>query len=563
MAIFEFEGKRYRVRDEHIERFAKDFPDATSIMERNGKRYRVKSSDYKVFMSEVPENSTQEQPRQQAELSATVAAPKDSTPIRKEQAWQPAGKERVAMQRELDGMARSRERTVKEFGDRMETMREFRENAPLGSGTAMGKRVFNPESGKLEQSYITPAGNRFHSRVVADAESLRFRQAADMSVGGRLRRATQKLAELKAKRAESASRVHEETERFNNEKLTSFGRLLIGGEMYRGMQQGDRENNALDIAIRETEELIKDLEEQKDRDNGTDVGFWRGFWRIAGDARTWDFGTGDLKDALMKMNADRLTGENATDGERDAYNEMMMAIHEKEEVDGMYGGNASFWNRAGVMTGYMPSFMLDFVLTGGGFSGINILSKVGVKAGTKVIGKEVVEQMVKQGFKTYVKSNGVKGLGQYATNWIIKALGTTADDLLIRAPLMTNTVQLGKTASDIIDRKLGDVVVDENGNYDFSNDKTWGSAIWQGEANAIIENYSEMFGAHLDPVMTLGNIGRLAHVVGAKRIGNVLAKADAGALSGIMGQTHKLFSKMGVSDYLGAVSYTHLRAHET
>lgn len=554
MAIFEFEGKRYRVRDEHIERFAKDFPDATSIMERNGKRYRVKSSDYKVFMSEVPENSTQEQPRQQAELSATVAAPKDSTPIRKEQAWQPAGKERVAMQRELDGMARSRERTVKEFGDRMETMREFRENAPLGPGTAMGKRVFNPESGKLEQSYITPAGNRFHSRVVADAESLRFRQAADMSVGGRLRRATQKLAELKAKRAESASRVHEETERFNNEKLTSFGRLFIGGEMYRGMQQGDRENNALDIAIRETEELIKDLEEQKDRDNGTDVGFWRGFGRIAGDARTWDFGTGDLKDALTKMNADRLTGENATDGERDAYNEMMMAIHEKEEVDGMYGGNASFWNRAGVMTGYMPSFMLDFVLTGGGFDGINILSKVGVKAGTKVIGKEVVEQMVKQGFKTYVKSNGVKGLGQYATNWIIKALGTTADDLLIRAPLMTNTVQLGKTASDIIDRKLGDVVVDENGNYDFSNDKTWGSAIWQGEANAIIENYSEMFGAHLDPVMTLGNIGRLAHVVGAKRIGNVLAKADAGALSGIMGQTHKLFSKMGVSDYLGEVA---------
>jgi len=554
MAIFEFEGKRYRVRDEHIERFAKDFPDATSIMERNGKRYRVKSSDYKVFMSEVPENSTQEQPRQQADLSATVAAPKDSTPIRKEQAWQPAGKERVAMQRELDGMARSRERTVKEFGDRMETMREFRENAPLGSGTAMGKRVFNPESGKLEQSYITPAGNRFHSRVVADAESLRFRQAADMSVGGRLRRATQKLAELKAKRAKSASRVHEETERFNNEKLTSFGRLFIGGEMYRGMQQGDRENNALDIAIRETEELIKDLEEQKDRDNGTDVGFWRGFGRIAGDARTWDFGTGDLKDALTKMNADRLTGENATDGERDAYNEMMMAIHEKEEVDAMYGGNASFWNRAGVMTGYMPSFMLDFVLTGGGFDGIALLAKGGAKAAAKVVGKDAVREIAEQGFKSYVKKNGLKGVGNYAANWTIKALGTTADDLLIRAPLMTNTVQLGQTASDIIDRKLGDVVVDENGSYDFSNDKTWGSAIWQGEANAIIENYSEMFGAHLDPVMTLGNIGRLAHVVGAKRIGNVLAKADAGALSGIMGQTHKLFSKMGVSDYLGEVA---------
>ena len=91
--------------------------------------------------------------------------------------------------------------------------------------------------------------------------------------------------------------------------------------------------------------------------------------------------------------------------------------------------------------------------------------------------------MAQQGFKSYIKENGVRGLGQYATDWTIKALGTTADDLLVRAPLMTNTIQAGKTVSDIIDRKLGDVVVDENGNYDFSNDKTWGSAIWQGEAN--------------------------------------------------------------------------------
>ena len=62
------------------------------------------------------------------------------------------------------------------------------------------------------------------------------------------------------------------------------------------------------------------------------------------------------------------------------------------------------------------------------------------------------------------------------------------------------------------------MVVDENGNYDFSNDKTWGNAIWQGEANAIVENYSEMFGSHLDPVVTLGNMSKLANVVGAKPV---------------------------------------------
>ena len=308
------------------------------------------------------------------------------------------------------------------------------------------------------------------------------------------------------------------------------------------------------VAIRETEELIKNLEEQKDRENGVDVGFWRGFGRTMGDVRTWDFGMGDMADAMTMMNADKLKGDNATEGERESHDMMMGAIHEKQQAEERYGGNADFWNRAGVMTGYMPSFMLDFILTGGGFKGLSTFSKGSTKVAAKVIGKETAEKMAQQGFKSYIKENGVRGLGQYATDWTIKALGTTADDLLVRAPAMTNTIQAGKTVSDIIDRKLGDVVVDENGNYDFSNDKTWGSAIWQGEANAIIENYSEMFGAHLDPIFTLGNMSKLANVLGAKRLGGVLSKADAGALNSIMGQTHQMFNKMGVSDYVGEVS---------
>ena len=328
----------------------------------------------------------------------------------------------------------------------------------------------------------------------------------------------------------------------------------MGAATYTPRQQSDKENSTLRVAIRETEELIKNLEEQKDRENGVDVGFWRGFGRTMGDVRTWDFGMGDMADAMTMMNADKLKGDNATEGERESHDMMMGAIHEKQQAEERYGGNADFWNRAGVMTGYMPSFMLDFILTGGGFKGLSTFSKGSTKVAAKVIGKETAEKMAQQGFKSYIKENGVRGLGQYATDWTIKALGTTADDLLVHAPAMTNTIQAGKTVSDIIDRKLGDVVVDENGNYDFSNDKTWGSAIWQGEANAIIENYSEMFGAHLDPIFTLGNMSKLANVLGAKRLGGVLSKADAGALNSIMGQTHQMFNKMGVSDYVGEVS---------
>ena len=376
----------------------------------------------------------------------------------------------------------------------------------------------------------------------------------DILLSGQLRRARTKLDELQAKRNQRASEVHDEATEFNKKNLNALGRLFVGGDIYVAKQQSDPEKNALDVAIRQTEELVKYLEEQQDRERGVDVGFWRGFGRVAGDVRSWDRGMSNAKDAITMLNADRLVDKNATEGERAAYNEMMEALYNKEQAEQAYGGNASFWNRAGMMTGHMPSFMLDFAMTGGGFKGLNMLSSGATKAATKALGKEVVDEMAKQGFKTYVKNNGAKGLGQYAADWTIKALGTTGDDLLVRAPLMTNTVQAGSTVADIVDRKLGGVTVNEDGTYDFSNDKTWSSAIWQGEANSIIENYSEMFGSHLDPVVTFGNMSKLANVVGAKRLGSVLAKADAGALSGIMGQTQKLFGKMGVSDYFGEVA---------
>lgn len=467
------------------------------------------------------------------------------------QPWQPTEKEKMEMVAETDRMMHNVKTHTQAFNERMDNMQEYGLNP--GLQTKEGKMQFNPESGKLEKTFLTPAGNRYHSKPLADMESFQYRQAADMSIGGQLRKANIRLQELKAKQAERASEVYEEwTSETENNKAPLAS--ILGAATYTPRQQSDKESRALSVAIRETEQLIKNLEEQKDRENGVDVGFWRGFGRTVSDVRTWDFGMGDMADAMTMMNADDLKNGTATEGEREAYDAMMGAIHEKQQAEERYGGNADFWNRAGVMTGYMPSFMVDFILTGGGYSGINFFGKGGTRLATKAIGTEVIEDIASQGVKTFIKNNGMKGLGQVAGNWTIKALGTTADDLLVRAPLMTNTIQAGKTASDIIDRKLGNVVVDENGNYDFSNDKTWGSAIWQGEANSIIENYSEMFGAHLDPVVSLDNMSKLANIIGAKRLSGVLAKADAGALNGIMGQTHQMFNKMGVSDYVGEVS---------
>ena len=480
-----------------------------------------------------------------------IQTPVPEPAVQTEQVWQPTEQEKAEMIAGTNRMMQNVETQIQDANERVDNIQEYGLNP--GLQTKEGKMQFNPENGKLEKTYITPLGNKTTSKPLADIESFRYRQAADMSIGGQLRKANLRLQELKAKQAERASEVHkewvEETEK-NKAPLAA----ILGAATYTPRQQSDKENSALRVAIRETEELIKNLEEQKDRENGVDVGFWRGFGRTMGDVRTWDFGMGDMADAMTMMNADKLKGDNATEGERESHDMMMGAIHEKQQAEERYGGNADFWYRTGMTTGHMPAYMVDFALTRGGFNGLSFLSKGSARLAAKTIGKETAEKMAQQGFKSYIKENGVRGLGQYATDWTIKALGTTADDLLVRAPLMTNTIQAGKTVSDIIDRKLGDVVVDENGNYDFSNDKTWGSAIWQGEANAIIENYSEMFGAHLDPILTLSNMSKLANVLGAKRLGGVLSKADAGTLNSIMGQTHQMFNKMGVSDYVGEVS---------
>lgn len=466
--------------------------------------------------------------------------------------WQPTEQEKIAMSHQLHQMQARTDAAFAETRERMENVSEYyRGNRGLGFHTVEGKPVFNLETGKMEKTYLTPTGDRTTSKTDADMATFQFRQAmaaADMSVGAQIRRAEAELAQLRKQYEESKSRVHGEWAE-DYEKNDAPLAAVLAANTYVPRQTGDKENSTLRVAIRQKEEQLKNLQEERDRQIGKDVGFWRGFGRTFSDVRTWDFGTGDLLDAMTMLNADKYSAPDATEGEKRAGQEMLKAIYDNQQVEEMYGGNASFWNRAGVMTGYMPSFMLDFALTGGGYEVLDVAGKAAARGSVKLIGEAAIKEMTELGVKAYAKKYGIRGVGRMAENWTIKALGTTADDLLIRAPLMTNTVQAGKTTADIIDRKLGNVVVDANGNYDFSNDETWGSAIWQGEANAIIENYSEMFGAHLD-----GVVPALAKTFGGKRISGMLARANASSYGQILSTTRKQFERLGVSDYFGEVS---------
>lgn len=553
------DGKSHQVSEDNIKKYgmqsyANAYKGATIRMrDKDGADYDIPLGNYNDAQQQGLhpfryEHTPAKETAQQKPQGTSRPAKETDEP---QKPWKPTPMQRMAFNMNAEQFKRDAEQRTRDFNERMDNLQEYGRSFS-GGHTASGGLRFNPQSKKMERTYLTPTGERTFNKAAADAVSREYRDAVDMTVGGQIRRAQNRLQELKDKAAARLQELHDKWKQDyeNNDAPLA---AVLAADTYVPSIQSDQTYRALQAAIRQTEEQIKTLGEQQDRDNGVDVGFWRGFGRVAGDIRTWDFGIGDMMDAMTMMNAAD-PKRPQTEQEKAANQEMMRAIHENQQTEAMYGGNASFWNRAGMMTGYMPSFMLDFAMTGGGFDAINVATKTAGKAATKALGKEAVEQMARQGFKTYVKNNGLRGLGQEAANWTIKALGTTADELLIRAPLMTNTVQGMDTAADIIDRKLGDVTIDENGNYNFTNDKTWGSAIWQGEANSIVENYSEMFGAHLPEVASVKNLGRLANVIGAKRLGGVLAKADAGALGGITDGTRRIFQQMGVSDYLGEVS---------
>lgn len=80
MPIFESNGKKYNVQDEHIEKFGNKFPDATTIMERDGKKYRVKAKDYNTFLGDALQTGSPKETPGVAAQDVAYTAPLDSVP---------------------------------------------------------------------------------------------------------------------------------------------------------------------------------------------------------------------------------------------------------------------------------------------------------------------------------------------------------------------------------------------------------------------------------------------------------------------------------------------------
>lgn len=412
-----------------------------------------------------------------------------------------------------------REQTV----ERMQNMRKAA-TRPLDES----ELVVNPGTGKRERNYFTEQGNKTNSKLAQSYENTAYN--SEQGLLGQLRIAYEERADLNRRAAERLSQIDKNSGLDDASVMSS---ILSSGDPMMGALSAttsrqtqarleDPEYQQYRNALKEVNKRIQILENRRHVNNGGDHGFWRSFWQEVTNHNTWLGGYTGFLDANAKLSAN-------VNPKTESAQSMMKAEADTNEAENKYG-DFGFMSRAGVMTADVLPFMVDFMMVGG------------AKGGSSIVSRNLTAALMKGGHKIAPKLTG-----KLIPKFFVKTLGAMPEEIL-RAGVMANTVQAGKTAADVVDRKLGDVTVDENGNYGYTNDKTWNSAIWQGEANAIIENYSEMFGTHLDGLMPA-----LAKTFGGKRISGLLARTNATGFGKILSTTRKQFERLGISDYFGEV----------
>lgn len=114
----------------------------------------------------------------QAATPAPNSAP--ATPQQKDKPLTPA--QRQAMIDQVQQMQQQTQAMIADNNERMKNMKQY--GFGLGFGqTKKGGVKYNPRTKKFEQTYITPTGNRYSSKALADAESFRYRKAAREPLG--------------------------------------------------------------------------------------------------------------------------------------------------------------------------------------------------------------------------------------------------------------------------------------------------------------------------------------------------------------------------------------------
>lgn len=424
----------------------------------------------------------------------------------------------------------------------------------LGENRHVVKRKprFNPETGKMQSSYITESGNEYDNRAFADVEQ----NAADEARFQREQKEAylhQQRNLLMQEKKNIEEGINKEVEDENN-TITGFLKnefALV--DPHERKKWGNDKLNSVNARLAKIDDAIANINEAKkgiasdkwidDSSNwtarrgkqllGFGAGAWRGLMQAVGSTSTWDMGKSDLFNNLATYkavkHAEKSGFDNLTQDEKDLLN----TIAYTNAVNAESAEHIGRGYKAGQVTGESLPFMAEMIL--------NPSSSIGVGA-QKALTRYAINKFGKEALKKAAKKYVAAKVGA-------RVLGDAAGSMLMSA-----TTGQGRVTADALNRLTGDAKysVDEAGRikYDGQENQEDGAmtAYLKAFGAQTIENHSEMLGEYFAPVLglagkavanaanktklgkvTLDNVNKFIDGIGATNTGKFLTGLEKSA----------------------------------
>lgn len=266
------------------------------------------------------------------------------------------------------------------------------------------------------------------------------------------------------------------------------------------------------------------------------VNAWEGVKDVFKDGDTYTAGMTSMHQSaqMLAIKAKMDKGEALTRGEESLLESMLV----KQTID----ENAE--KPHGYTMGYTIANMVPFMIQ----MAMNPAAGAGGKLGNMAV-KEFAKMMAKRAGQRATKGfmmKAVAKLGKKRAAAIAKGIGVTAGDIVASAWL-ANTLQAPATMADAALRHAGDVAYDKDGTLHFENGEGVIKAFAKAEGAMLIEDYTEMLGAHFGVIG--GAIGR--------GTGKAVRKLGGGKL---LDNVMKLCSNVRATDWAKGIAAIERRA---
>lgn len=344
-----------------------------------------------------------------------------------------------------------------------------------------GQPRFNMNTGKMENTYVTPSGNEYESRELADLEQNAIDQAE-------WERNNPKQA-LKNRIDSQINGIDSRMEGYEGQWVDADGRVHYSGGSAGDEAMRNLENARHDlIEARQQMERTEQLHKSSDFLGGIGIPFtkdffnnWKNFgyavWDRLSDVGWWEDalsgGVNDLEKAgaYMKIKNKLDSGQQLTDQEMDVVLAGMATAQAQQYTDLPMG------YKAGEITADMAPFMAQMA--------VNPASGFG-------------RALARQAVRRYGR-NGIAAVSKRVAARVLGNLGEAA--------VLSNTLQAPRTIGNVLQRNTGDsFMYDEDGNVHMGRyeDDENGEPVfveggkgalrsaYEGEVSSIIENFTEL-----------------------------------------------------------------------